>query len=142
MGANVSDNKGAATWIFHRKLGIWAVRAPHRILFDMDSRASAQWGRQKDRPAISTISVIDLRRRCTVWKFPINQRSDDASGNIFSALRQSVWQHGGPKHDYFPRKLAIWKVRTPNIALVDVDSRAGIRVGIARKFGAQNRPFQ
>ena len=42
----------------------------------------------------------------------------------------------------FPRNLEIWKVWIPNRTLSEVDSRAVGKVGVARKFGARNRPFR
>ena len=57
-------------------------------------------------------------------------------------LDTNVPETMGARHVDIPRKLEIWIVRAPNLTLFDMDSRALGKVGIARKPGARNRPFQ
>ena len=98
LGANAPDHMGSAKWIFRIKWGILKVQPRYRDIFDMDSRAGAQWGSPGRSGPKSTISVIDWGRIFTVGKFLISQWVDAPCETISFTLGANVSDNMGAFH--------------------------------------------
>ena len=88
-----------------------------------------QWKSPKCSGPKSTISVTDLGRSCTSWKFLIIQWIDVPPKQYIASWVPTCLETWGSATWVLPIKLGICEARGPNRTLSDMDSRDGAYSG-------------
>ena len=142
LGANVSDNMGAFHMDISPEVGNLISSRLNRTHFDMEYRAVGTVGiARKFGARRRPFLVTDLSRRSTVWMLPIRRWRGATSRQYHFSWTPTFLTTWGPIARHLPES---WKFLNfgHQVAPFSTWILGRGTVGIARKIGARNRPFQ
>ena len=139
LGANASDNQGVRNVDTFQKVGNLEIPDPKSRPYRHGFYGCGYSGNlQEVRGPESTISLSDLGRRFSLWKFPISRRRGGASRQYICSWAPTCLTTWGPPGRYSPESWSFAKFG-PRIAPFSTWALGrGVQWGVARKRGARN----